>query len=202
MIEDIVSDACQTPSWCNTQPWHVHVPDAAQTRAFADALTAHVLADPEAAAPDIPFPASYEGVYAERRRESGRQLYEVVGVQRGDRETSTRLMMRNFELFQAPHVAILTTDRSLGIYGAVDCGLFLQSFLLAAQSRGVATVAQAAIASRSPFVREWFGLPHDRLVLCGISFGYSDDTHPSAGFRTSRQAMADALTWIVRRPGR
>ncbi len=97
---------------------------------------------------------------------------------------------------RAPHVAIVTTDRSLGVYGAVDCGLFVQSFLLAAASRGgVATIPQAAIASQAPLVREHLNLSDDRLVLLGISFGYADEAHPANGYRTPRQGISDVVTW-------
>ena len=49
-------------------------------------------------------------------------------------------MLKNYELFDAPHVAIVTTEANLGVYGAVDCGLFVQTFLLAAESLAVAAV--------------------------------------------------------------
>ena len=42
----------------------------------------------------------------------------------------------NFALFGAPHVAILTVDATLGVYGAVDTGLYIGSFLLAAHALG------------------------------------------------------------------
>ena len=54
--------------------------------------------------------------------------------------------LENFNFFGAPHVAIITTDEALGVYGAVDCGGYVTSFMLAAQALGVATVPQAALA--------------------------------------------------------
>ena len=54
--------------------------------------------------------------------------------------------LENFRLFGAPHVLIVTSERDLGVYGAVDCGLYGGSLLLAAQSLGIATIAQAALA--------------------------------------------------------
>jgi hypothetical protein len=122
-------------------------------------------------------------------------LYQSVGVEQGGRDASRRQMLKNFELFSAPHVAIVTTDRDLGVYGAVDCGLFVQSFLLAAQARGVATIPQAAIASQAPFIREYFNIPEDRLLLLGISFGYADASHPANSFRTTRRTPEDIVTW-------
>src|SRR5262249_49603371 len=150
--------------------------EAAETDRFRAALKAHV-GSQLSERPDFPFPEAYEGRYLERRRASGWQLYQSLGIAKGDRVASGEQMMKNFVLFGAPHVAVITTDRSLGVYGAVDCGLFVQTFLLAAASLGVATIAQAAIASQAPFIRKYFGLPDDRMALLGVSFGFADESH-------------------------
>lgn len=194
VIEDIVETARRTPSWCNTQPWHLHITSGAATDRFRAALSESWNADPQLHT-DFPFPASYEGEYLDRRRASGWQLYEALGVAKGDRAASAREMLRNFELFGAPHAAIVTTPDSLGVYGAVDCGLFVQSFLLAAHSHGVAAIPQAALASHSPFVREHLGIAEDRRVLLGISFGYPDPDHPANSYRTPRRATDEVVTW-------
>src|SRR5690606_1741306 len=143
VIVAILESAARTPSWCNVQPWQVDVVSGEAV----ERLRAELMADPTLGS-DYPFPPGYEGEYAERRREVGWQLYRAVGVERGDRDASAREMLRNFEFFGAPHVAIITAPEPLGTYAAIDCGLFVQSFLLAAQARGVATVAQAALAQK------------------------------------------------------
>src|SRR5690606_38973329 len=66
VIERILGLAARTASWCNSQPWHVHVTTGAATEAFRQALTSHVAS--AAPSPDIPFPVQYTGVYQERRR--------------------------------------------------------------------------------------------------------------------------------------
>jgi nitroreductase len=149
-------------------------------------------------APDIEFPERYEGVAQARRRECAWQLYECVGVQGGDREGSARQTAKNFELFGAPHLAIVTSEGALGTYGAVDCGVYVAHFLLAAQSLGIATIPQAAIASCAPYLRARFALPDDQQVLCGISFGYEDAHHPANAFRTTRAPLEEMVTWVGR----
>lgn len=194
VIERILTMAQRTASWCNAQPWHVTITSGAATERFREAVYRH--ATSHAADADIPFPREYRGVYLARRRECGFQLYDSVGIKRGDREASARQGLENFRLFGAPHVAIVTTDEALGVYGAVDCGAYVSNFALAARSLGVATIAQAALASQSTFVRRHFGLGDGRLVVCGISFGYEDTAHPANGFRTRRAALSEAVTWV------
>ncbi|SES08308.1 Nitroreductase [Lentzea xinjiangensis] len=192
-IERVLELAQRTPSWCNTQPWQVEITEGAGTELLRTRLLEHLRDNP--GEPDFPFPVRYTGVYQERRRECGKQLYTSVGVERGDHEGAARQMLRNFELFDAPHVAVITTDAALGVYGAVDCGLYLGTFLLAAQSLGLAAAPQAALAGYSGFLRDHFGLPDTRRVVVGISFGFPDLTHPVNGFRTARADSADAVTW-------
>ncbi|MFI9411395.1 nitroreductase [Nocardia gamkensis] len=194
-ISRILDLARRSPSWCNTQPWHVHVTEGGGTDRLREALHSAIAAGPDAS-PDIAFPESYEGVYRERRRVSGWQLYASLGIDRSDRVASGRQALRNFDLFDAPHVAIVTTERALGPYGAVDCGIFVSNFLLAAHSRGVATIPQAALATQAPLIREHFDLPPERQVLLGISFGYPDRDHPANGYRTERQELGELVTFV------
>lgn len=197
VIERVLETAGRSASWCNTQPWHVHVTSGQGTERLRTGLMEGVTSGfvPE---PDFPFPTSYEGVYAERRRASAFELYDSVGIVRGDRAASAQQTALNFTLFGAPHAAIVTTEGALGLYGAVDCGLFVQAFLLAAQAHGLAAIPQAALATQAPFLRELLGLPEARKVLLGISFGYADLSHPSAACRTERQSLTEMTTWLDR----
>jgi len=193
-IARILEMAQRTPSWCNTQPWQVIITSGAATDRFRAGLLAHVAGEKPAS--DIPFPREYRGAYLERRRACGWQLYKSVGIARGDREASARQGMENFRLFGAPHAAIVTTDEAQGAYGAVDCGAYVNNFMLAASSLGVASIAQAAIASQSKFVRSHFKLAPDRQVLCGIAFGFEDADHPANKYRTARASLTEVVTWV------
>ncbi|MEO8059433.1 MAG: nitroreductase [Burkholderiales bacterium] len=194
MIGSILRMAQRTPSWCNAQPWGVIVTGAAATERLRQALQSpQAMAE---TASDIAPPLEYRGVYQERRRECGLQLYDSVGIAHGDRQASMRQALENFKFFGAPHVAIITTETLLGTYGAVDCGAYINNFMLAARSLGVASIAQAAIAMRSRFLHEFFKIPAERQIVCGISFGYKDPDHPANGFRTTRASMERVVQWI------
>ena len=194
LIVRILSISQRTPSWCNAQPWQVIITKGPATERFRRALCDYVAKNPPA--PDMAFPREYRGAYLERRRACGFRLYEAVGVARGDREAYAKQGIENYKLFGAPHVAIVTSDEALGTYGAVDCGAYVNNFLLAAQSVGIASIPQAALASHSKFVHEHFGLGDDRLVVCGISFGYEDLASRANSFRTNRVSLDEVVTWV------
>lgn len=196
-IERILQIAALTPSWCNTQPWQVIVTEGDATKRFADALYTHAKVMGRGGAPDFPFPAGYSGDYDRRRREVGSQLYESIGIKRGDREATDRQRMENFRFFGAPHVAIITSDRHMGTYGAIDCGAFVSNFLLAARDHGVCSAPQAAPAAYAPFIKEYFGIGDDRMMICAISFGYADQSSGINKFRTSRLEIAGFTSFVA-----
>lgn len=193
LIEKIALAAGRAPSWCNAQPWQLLVTDKPETDRFREALFAHASANNSE--PDLDWPKQYTGAYRERRRTCGWQLYEAVGIEKGDREASAAQMMENFRLFGAPHVAIITSEADLGTYGVMDCGGFITAFCLAAQALGVATIPQAAVAGHGRFVHDYFAIPDSRLVIAAISFGFEDPDHPANAFRTGRAGLPELLDW-------
>jgi nitroreductase len=194
-IERILRAAQRTASWCNSQPWQVVIASGEAKERFRKEIYATVSSGaPENG--DFAFPREYRGVYLERRRESGFQLYNTLGIARGDKAAYAKQALENYNFFGAPHVAIIHTDEALGVYGAIDCGAYVGNFMLAAQALGLGTIAQAALARQSGLIRRHFKLGEDRRVVCGISFGFPDDDHRINSYRTSRAGISEAATFV------
>lgn len=194
-LESALAMAQQSASWSNTQPWQIHICSGAATERLRKALLA-ALAVGDPGSSDIPFPASFEGEYLARRRACGLGLYQAVGVARGDRQAYARQHDENYSFFRAPHVAVLTTPASLGPYGAVDVGGYLQVLMLALHAHGVASIAQAALATHSALVKSQLGIGKERTMVCGLSLGYADTEHPANSFRTERAELNEVVSWI------
>jgi nitroreductase len=195
IIERILQAAQRTASWCNSQPWQVVIASGEAREKFRKEIHAAASSGgPDDG--DFPFPREYRGVYLERRRESGFQLYDTLGITRGDRGAYAKQMLENYNFFGAPHIAIIHTDEALGVYGAIDCGAYVGNFLLAAQALGLATIPQAALARYSGLIRRHFRLGDDRQVVCGISFGFPDQDHKVNSYRTSRASVAEAAVFV------
>jgi nitroreductase len=194
-IDRILTAAQRTASWCNSQPWQVVIASGEAKEKFRKLIHAEAASG---AGDDHDFtpPREYLGVYQERRRESGFQLYNTLGIARGDKAAYGRQALENYNFFGAPHVAVIHTDEALGIYGAIDCGAYVGNFLLAAQALGLGTIPQAALARHSGLIRRHFGLGDDRRVVCGISFGFPDRDHKINSYRTSRASISHAATFV------
>lgn len=203
VIERMLTLAQLTASWCNSQPWQTIITEGEGTERFRAALFDHAVADHASnggiprTEPDFDFPATYKGIYKDRQREVGWQLYESVGVTYGDRAASGKQALENFRFFGAPHVLVVTSERDLGTYGAIDCGLYMGSLLLAAESLGLGMIPQAALATYAPLMREYFKVPDHRMIVFGASFGYPQEDHPANGFRSKRSALSDVVEWVT-----
>lgn len=203
VIEQMLAVAQMSASWCNSQPWQVIVTAGEGTERFRKMLFERASRDALAQggpimAPDFAFPTAYRGIYKERQREVGWQLYGSVGIAYGDRVASGKQALENFRLFGAPHALIVTSERDLGTYGAIDCGLYIGSVLLAAQSLGLGMIPQAALATYAPLMHEHFAIPDNRMIVLGASFGYPDPAHPANTFRSRRASVNEAVQWVDR----
>jgi nitroreductase len=67
----------------------------------------------------------------------------------------------------------------------------------AAQALGIAAIAQAALASQAATIRKHFDLHDDRKFVCGISFGFADESHKANSFRTSRAHLGEAARFAA-----
>ena len=120
LVERIVTTAQKVPSWCNSQPWQLIVLSTGETNRLRETLY-DAASGSAPLSPDVGFPEHYQGIYKERRSDCGWQLYDAVGVAKGDRTASDRQMRENFRFFGAPHLALVTSPVELGAYGLLDC---------------------------------------------------------------------------------
>ncbi len=193
VIENVLRLAQRTASWCNTQPWSLFVSSGENVvRLKVKLLDA---AQNDAPSPDIAFPPQYKGEHLNRRRAAGFQLYDAAGIERGDRDASKALALKNFELFGAPHLVVVTAPRYLGSYALVDCGGWVANFLLVAHAHGLSAIPQAALAHHAGVLREHFSIKEDLNIICGISFGFEQTNSPLNSYRTNREMLPAFCSW-------
>jgi nitroreductase len=197
-VEAILAVASRAPSGTNMQPWKVHVVAGAARDRLADAL-GRAFDDPASAEGlgdeyDY-YPSEWTSPYQERRRAVGKALYGLLGIARGDSARMHAQFARNYRFFDAPVGLFFTLDRSLGRGSFIDCGMFIQSVMVAARARGLDTCPQAAFTPFHRIVRSLLGFPESDLLLCGMSLGHADPAAPENRLRTEREPVAAFATF-------
>jgi len=205
--EALVAEASLAPSWSNTQPYRVAIAsgelrdrlareycarfDAAQAALGQGALGKVKLALGAEGKPDGDFDTHfpYPEELVPARRATGFGLYKVLGIDRKDLDARNRQMRRNFEFFGAPAVVFLFVHRGLREFSVLDAGILLQSAMLSAQARGLATCAQGALATWAGPPRRAFEVPPNYGLICGLSIGYASDA-PVNAFNPGREDPA------------
>lgn len=188
LMQRIFDLAQHAPSNCNTQPWVMHVASGAVRDRLRARLVEAATASPKGQ-PDIPFDGKYDGVFRERQIDAAVQLWNASGITREDRAGRARSFMRNYELFDAPHVAFLFLPPWASLREAADCGMFLQTLMLLLSAHGLGSCPQTALSMYPDLVRDALGVPAEYRLLCGLSFGYEDSSVAANAARTGRAAL-------------
>lgn len=177
-----------TPSNCNIQPWRVLVASGG-TRDRIRARLMEAVRAGEKPRPDFSYPPKFEGEYRRRQIDCAVAMYSKMGIARDDAEGRARASFRNFELFDAPHVAFFCMHKDFGTTVAIDIGMYAQSLMLALWAHGVASCAQGSMRGFPDIVREEFGVDDTYRILFGMSFGYEDPEVPANATRTVREPI-------------
>ena len=194
-IVRIFSQAQQSPSNCNVQPWQIFIASGEARNRLQEQLVREVRAG-KPIAPDFDWELKYEGVLRNRQVDCAVALYGALGIGRDDRDARNEAMLRNWMFFDAPHVAFFAMDRSNGMRGAVDLGIYAQSVALLMAEAGIGCCLQGALNQHPGPVREIFGIPESLGILFGMSFGYADPNAAANNARTGREPVANAVKFI------
>lgn len=186
--------AQSAPSWCNVQPWRVCVTEPPVTAELAASLS--MAAKSGLPHPEIPFTLDYPSPYKEHRQGCGVALYQAMGVTKEDKAGRYTAWLRNYALFDAPHLAVVACDRRLGTYAYVDIGVWLGYVLTAAAALGIDTCPMASVAAYPEPLRAALPIADTDVILFGLVLGKSDDAAPANTCRTTREPVEANVTFV------
>jgi nitroreductase len=194
LLVEVLETARAAPSNFNSQPWRVYLLTGGAKRALGDAIVAAHVAN--AAPPFSPFPDPNPPECGARVDDFGRRLYAVLGIPREDMAARARQTRRNFVFFDAPVGLIFTIHSALTKHSWLDYGLFLQTLMLAAQVRGLATCPQVSFVRFQSIIAEQLGLAAEEIVTCGMSCGYPDDRAAVNRLNMPRKPLDGFTCWL------
>jgi len=193
LLNQILTDSLTAPSWSNTRPFKV----AIATGEIKDRISKDFLARWEAVAKfrngnifdkakflikRFGLPTSnriiakpYVAELKPRAFRVGKEMYEWIGVQRGDRKARDDQWAQNYKFFGAPVELFIFIHKSLDIFAASDAGLMMENLVLSAHGYGLGTCLQGAVSGWEDGIRKEFEVPKEYRLLCGLAIGYPSD---------------------------
>lgn len=203
ILDQILTDSLTAPSWSNTRPFKV----AIATGDVRDRISNEFLSRWGVLSKIMRkgvknklrllysrygLPTSnrtivkpYVAELRPRAQRVGKELYELFGVKRGDREARDKQWGKNYAFFGAPVELFIYIHKSLHVYAASDAGLMMQNLMLSAHAHGLGTCAQGAVNIWDDVIRKEFDISKDYRLLSGLAIGYPSNS-PVNQFQANR----------------
>ncbi len=194
VINRIFEIAQQAPSNCNVQPWKAYVASGELKESLKKKMYENTT-NRVSPNPDYSYTNNFENEYRTRQVECAVALYSKMGIGREDKEGRMRAVLRNFEFFDAPHIAFIGMDPSFGTTVAVDVGMWAQTLMLTMVAFGLHSCPMGTMRNYPDLVRQAFDVEDGTKILFGISFGYEDSALPANETRTTRDATSSNVVF-------
>jgi nitroreductase len=194
--------AIQAPSGVNRQPWEFFVVRGEVLEEFRrKSLENYRLGvRPN---PEIPLGSTrdispvLEGVFRERQVELAKQIFQLLGIEKGNKKKQREWNEKMLQFYDAPAVIIVVVDKMLhNDWPILDIGFVCQNIVLAGQEYGLGTCVMRAIVDYPEHIRKIVGIPESKRIIIGIAIGYPNWNHPINRLRTNRERIDKIVTLV------
>ena len=193
-LERVLETAQRSPSGGNTQPWSAVVVGGDELIRITAAIKAKAATAPMGENMEYAiYPKDLEGRYEEQRRAVGKEMFDAVGLERGDTAGRVAQMAKNWDSFGAPVQLFTYTRKYMGPPQWSDMGMWLQSVMLLLREAGLDSCPQEIWAMYGTHMRELLGIDDDHIFFCGMAIGYRDPDAPINNFDVPRVPISDAI---------
>jgi nitroreductase len=198
-IEQILAVASRAPSGSNTQPWKTYVLTGQRLKSMSEEIVQAFL-HPSPTQPHKEeyayYPSQWQSPYIDRRRRLGIRLYQLLGIEKGDRQGMQQQQARNFKFFDAPVGMVFTVDRIMSKGSWLDFGCFLQNIMIAARARGLDTCPQAAFNAYHQIIRKHTAIPESEILMCCLALGFADHDKVENSLVSDREPLDGFVTFL------
>jgi nitroreductase len=185
LLRAVLEEALRAPSWANTQPWDIFAAAGPVLKAIHAGFLDNA-AKGIAIKPDLARPLAWPAALTKRRQEL------TAGIALAAGEANKQFGELNTNFFHAPAVIYLCMDKTLTPWSIFDLGAVSQSIMLAAEERGLGTIAAINLVRHPDVLRRELGIPDSLSIIIGIAIGYEDTQHAINRFRSARRPLDEA----------
>lgn len=189
ILHHIFDTARWSASNCNIQSWRVDIVSGQAKDTLSKQMLGEIMAGKEVYPDFEAGNANLYGVYRDRQYACAMGYYSTMGIERSDKKGRNELMLKNWQFFDAPHVAFISMPKVMNQVNAVDIGIYLQNVMLLMVENGLGSCAQGALAFYPGPAKAMLNIPEDHGILVGLSFGYPDEDAQINRVRMDREPV-------------
>jgi nitroreductase len=193
LLEDIIKKALWVPSWGNTQPWEIHVIGSEILKKISNEFVEKASSG-QIKKPELEMPVSWPSEHKKRYTETGRDLFNAVGIPREDTKARMNYYLTMYNFFGAPNAIYICMDKGINPhYGPFDIGAVTSCICMFAHEKGLGTCILASSVHYPDVIRKYTGIPENKIIVIGIAIGYPDTDNPSFFFKSTRDE--NLISW-------
>jgi nitroreductase len=194
VVVEILDLARRAPSGGNVQPWRVHVLAGAPLDELRALVAGRIAAGVREKAQYNVYPPGLWEPHRGYRFELGEALYRLLGIAREDKAGRLRQYDENYRLFGAPVALFFSLDRRFGPPQWSDMGMLMQTIMLLAVERGLATCPQESWSDWPETLAGFLELDAGEIMFSGMALGYADEAAPVNRLRSERAELDSFCT--------
>ncbi|MED7819984.1 MULTISPECIES: nitroreductase [unclassified Francisella] len=197
LFEKLFEAAKWTPSSKNTQPWKIVVVSGQKK---IDLMSKILQACENGEKPRMEYnydgDMPLQGELKERAIKCGHDLYTALNISREDKEKRIEQWKKNYISFDSPSAIFIFKYPTDSISSYMDCGMLIQSILLAANDLGLATCPQASLGHYPDIIKKELVDFKEYTLICGIAIGYENISASVNNYRTERQNIKNLVSFF------
>jgi nitroreductase len=197
-LRDILGKAARAPSNSNIQPWLVCVVAGRKIAELKALMRERRQQEPRF--DDLQYsiyPAELRDPYLTRRFNCGERQYGKMGIARDDVEGRRDYVFNNMQFFGAPVGLFCFIERDMGNSQWADLGCYIQTVMLLLREAGIDSCAQISWCMYARTLCEFFGVPDNWTLYCGMSIGYADPQAPINSVVADRAPVEETVRFVL-----
>ena len=190
-LKEIISTALLTPSWANSQPWHIYV---ASGKTLEEIRNGYITNNKEGKKGYSDLQYGNRTAFSEKcQKNMGNVKEKLSKILKS--ENQNELWEANHILFKAPTMVYITVPKKRVDFCIFDAGAIEMSIMLSAMDQGVDSVAAYHSIKYPDILRKYMNIPDDEDIVMGIALGYEDKNNILSQIRTERMSLDEACNF-------
>tara|TARA_Y200000002_G_C22605633_1_gene631481 strand:- start:469 stop:1143 length:675 start_codon:yes stop_codon:yes gene_type:complete len=196
ILKEVLNAATHAASSKNSQPWQVCILSKKSTKTLSKKLCELFDQNIEEKADYTYMTTPMPDLFKQRARECGYALFKLKNIDIKDYKKRNEHTKENFKFFGAPCTMFFHLHKNAEAGNFLDLGLFLQNIMLGLLEYNLGSCPQYSVTQFSNTIKKFCNIEPDRILVCGLSIGYPDDSNKINSFIPKRNTVESFTNWI------